>query len=147
MKHRAVPSKSSNYRVGIDIGGTFTDLVIMDEADGTLRLVKMASTPGDPSIAFMQVVERMLKESGVSPAGASYLAHGTTVATNTIIEGKGARTAFIATAGFRDVFEIARQIRPTLYDLFCDKPKPLVPRYLCYEAPERLDATGKVLKA
>lgn len=135
-----------DYRVGIDIGGTFTDLVVMDEASGSLRLVKMSSTPSDPSRAFMRVVERMLAESGVSPAAATYLAHGTTVATNTIIEGKGAKTALITTEGFRDVLEIARQIRPKLYDLFCDKPPPLVPRYLCFPVPERLDAAGQVLK-
>ena len=71
--------------------------------------------------------------------------HGTTVATNTIIEGKGAKAALIATKGFRDVFEIARQIRPKLYDIFCDKPKPLIPRALCFEVPERLDFAGDVL--
>ena len=135
----------SNYRLGVDIGGTFTDLVMMDEATGKLRLIKMSSTPRDPSIGFMNVTERVLKESTVDPARVSYLVHGTTVATNTIIEGKGAKTAFIATEGFRDVFEIGRQIRPTLYDIFCDKPKPLIPRYLCREASERLDFAGDVL--
>ena len=136
----------SDYRIGVDIGGTFTDLVMMDEATGNLRLIKMSSTPHDPSIGFMNVTERVLKESSIDPARVSYLVHGTTVATNTIIEGKGAKTAFIATEGFRDVFEIGRQIRPTLYDIFCDKPKPLIPRYLCREAPERLDYAGDVLK-
>lgn len=136
----------SNYRLGVDIGGTFTDLVMMDEATGNLRLIKMSSTPKDPSIGFMNVTERVLNESKVNPEDISYLVHGTTVATNTIIEGKGAKTGFIATEGFRDVFEIGRQIRATLYDLFCDKPKPLIPRYLCLEATERLDFAGDVLK-
>ena len=136
----------SDYRLGVDIGGTFTDLVMMDEATGNLRLIKMSSTPHDPSIGFMNVTERVLRESEVDPARVSYLVHGTTVATNTIIEGKGAKTAFIATEGFRDVFEIGRQIRAELYDVFCDKPKPLIPRYLCREASERLNYAGDVLK-
>lgn len=133
-----------SYRIGVDIGGTFTDLVLMDEQTGSLHLVKLPSTPRDPSIAFLDVVERVLRESGAAASDVSYIVHGTTVATNTIIEGKGARTALIATKGFRDVFEIARQIRPKLYDIFCDKPRPLVPRYLCFEVPERLDAHGNV---
>ncbi len=135
-----------SYRLGVDVGGTFTDAVMMDEATGEVSLVKMASTPEDPSVGFMHVVERALRERGVDAADISYIVHGTTVVTNTIIEGKGARAALIATEGFRDVFEIARQIRPKLYDIFCEKPPPLVPRYLCYGVPERLDYAGRVLK-
>jgi N-methylhydantoinase B/oxoprolinase/acetone carboxylase alpha subunit len=97
----------------VDIGGTFTDAVMMEESTGELRLVKMSSTPHDPSIGFMDVVERVLRESGTSPGNVNYSVHATTIATNTIIEGKGARAALIATDGFRDVFEIARQIRPS----------------------------------
>ncbi len=134
------------YRLGVDIGGTFTDAVMMDEASGKVSLVKMASTPQEPSVGFMNVVERSLRERGVEAQAISYIVHGTTVVTNTIIEGKGAKTALIATEGFRDVFEIARQIRPKLYDIFCEKPRPLVPRYLCYGVPERLDNQGKVLQ-
>jgi N-methylhydantoinase A len=134
------------YRLGVDIGGTFTDAVMMDEASGEFRLVKMSSTPRDPSMGFMDVIERILRESKVSTAHVTFNVHGTTVATNTIIEGKGAKAALIATEGFRDVFEIARQIRPKLYDIFCEKPKPLVARYLCFEVPERLNFAGQVLK-
>ena len=136
----------STYRLGVDIGGTFTDAVMMDEASGEIRLVKMSSTPRDPSEGFMNVIERILRESGAPARGITYNVHGTTVATNTIIEGKGARAALIATEGFRDVFEIARQIRPKLYDIFCDKPRPLIPRYLCFEVPERLNFEGRVLR-
>ena len=93
-----------SYRLGVDIGGTFTDAVMMDEGSGEISLVKMASTPQDPSLGFMNVVERTLLEQGVDAADISYIAHGTTVVTNTIIEGKGARTALIASEGFRDVF-------------------------------------------
>ncbi len=136
----------SSCRLGIDIGGTFTDAVMMEESTGQIRLVKMPSTPQDPSVGFMNVIERALKESRIPAAHISYSAHGTTVATNTIIEGKGARAALITTEGFRDIFDIARQIRPKLYDIFCEKPKPLVPRYLCYEIPERLDFAGRISK-
>lgn len=134
------------YRIGVDIGGTFTDAVMMNEVTGELRLAKVSSTPSDPSIGFMNVTQRILREAAVEAFAISYAVHGTTVATNTIIEGKGARTALLATEGFRDVFEIARQIRPRLYDIFCDKPKPLVPRHLCFEASERLDASGSILR-
>ena len=137
----------NSYRLGVDIGGTFTDLVMMDEASGELRLVKMASTPKDPSVGFMSTVERALRESEVPPSEVSYSVHGTTVATNTIIEGKGAKAALVATDGFRDVLEIARQIRPRLYDIFCDKPKPLIARNLCFGVPERLNYAGQVIDA
>lgn len=133
------------FRLGIDTGGTFTDLVMMNESSGQISLVKMSSTPADPAVAFMQVVRRSLTEQLAQPGNCIHMVHGTTVATNTIIEGKGARTAFLVTRGFRDVLEIGRQIRPRLYDLFCDKPKPLVPRRLCFEIPERLDSGGNVL--
>jgi N-methylhydantoinase A len=136
----------SPFRLGVDIGGTFTDLVLIDESTGELRRVKMSSTPHDPSIGFMDVTERIFKESKVPPSKISYLIHGTTVATNAIIEGKGSKTALVTTEGFRDVLEIARQIRPKLYDIFCDKPLPLVPRHLCFEVPERLDFMGRVLE-
>src|SRR5438128_7946916 len=119
---------------------------MLDEATGELRQVKLPSTPRDPSIGFTDVLNRALKESGSSARAITCLIHGTTVATNTIIEGKGARAALIATEGFRDVFEIARQIRPKLYDIFCDKPPPLIPRHLCFGVSERLHASGRVLK-
>jgi len=134
------------YRIGVDIGGTFTDLVMLNEMSGDLYKVKLPSTPKNPSLAFMSVVNRILQESGVPAAGVSYLVHGTTVATNTIIEGKGAKAVLITTEGFRDVLEIARQIRPRLYDIFCEKPKPLIPRRLCYGVPERIDYAGTVLQ-
>jgi len=93
----------------------------------------------------MEAVRRMLRQAGVAPGDVAYVVHGTTIATNSIIEGKVAHTGFITTGGFRDMLEIARQIRPTLYDLQFEKPRPLVPRYLCFGVPERLDAQGRVL--
>ena len=133
------------HRLGVDVGGTFTDATLIDEETGEVRVGKVPSTPRDPSEGFMEAVHRMVRESGVEPRAVSYVVHGTTVATNAIIEGKIARTGFITTEGFRDLLEIARQIRPSLYDLRFEKPRPLVPRYLCFGIPERLDAAGRVL--
>jgi N-methylhydantoinase A len=133
------------YRLGIDIGGTFTDATLIDEKTGQMWIDKTLSTPRDPSIGFMEATHRILRKAGVQPAGVTYLVHSTTVATNSVIEGKVARTGFITTEGFRDMLEIARQIRPVLYDLLFEKPKPLAPRYLCFGVPERLDARGNVL--
>ena len=133
------------YRLGVDIGGTFTDATLINEATGELRIRKVPSTPADPSEGFIDAAHRILAEADVSPADVRYVVHGTTVATNAIIEGKTARTAFVTTEGFSDTLEIARQIRPALYDLLFEKPTPLVPRYLCFGVPERLDARGNVL--
>ncbi|MGH7266249.1 MAG: hydantoinase/oxoprolinase family protein, partial [Candidatus Rokuibacteriota bacterium] len=132
-------------RVGVDIGGTFTDAVYIDERTGRAGVAKVPSTPRDPSKAFLEALGRVLETAGVEPAAVRFLVHGTTVATNAVIEGTGAPTAFVTTAGFRDLFEIGRQIRPDLYDLRADKPPALVPRELTFEVPERTDADGQVL--
>jgi N-methylhydantoinase A len=135
----------SSFRLGVDIGGTFTDAMLVNEATGEIAIVKVPSTPADPSSGFVEAVHRILRQAGVQPSALAFVVHGTTVATNSIIEGKVARTGFVTTDGFRDMLEIARQIRPSLYDLQFDKPQPLVPRYLCFGVPERLDARGNVL--
>jgi N-methylhydantoinase A len=134
-----------SYRLGVDIGGTFTDATLLDEATGALRIAKVSTTPGDPSIGFMEAVRRILAQAGVSPGEVGRVVHATTVATNAIIEGQVAPTGFVTTDGFRDLLEIQRQVRPSLYDLQFEKPRPLVPRYLCFGVPERLDARGQVL--
>ena len=136
---------SERFRLGVDIGGTFTDAVLLSEASGETRIAKVPSTPADPSRGFLDAVERILGDAGVAPDAVSYLVHGTTVATNSLIEGKTPRTAFITTEGFRDMLEIGRQVRPTLYDVHFEKPRPLVPRDLCFEVRERLDAGGREL--
>ncbi len=136
---------TSRYRLGIDIGGTFTDATLVNETTGEIRVGKVPSTPEAPSVGFMEATDRMLREALVAPNEVEYVVHGTTVATNAIIEKKVAPTGFITTDGFRDLLEIQRQIRPTLYDLQFEKPRPLVPRYLCFGIPERLDAQGRVL--
>lgn len=125
--------------VGVDIGGTFTDLVL--SADGQLRIHKLLSTPADPAQAMLTGLR------AVSPdlEALSRIAHGTTVATNAILERKGAKAALITTGGFRDLLFIGRQNRPVLYALYPTLPPPLILRDHCYEVPERLDHTGAVL--
>ena len=136
---------AGKYRLGIDVGGTFTDAMIINEETGEIRIGKVPSTPKDPSIGFLDAVDTILKENNIEAQDVTYVVHGTTVATNAIIEGKMAATGFITTEGFRDMLEIQRQIRPSLYDLQFEKPRPLVPRYLCFGIPERMDFQGKIL--
>jgi len=132
------------WRLGIDVGGTFTDLALLDEGSGRLVIGKVPSVPADPSEGILHGITRILAEAGVAPADIAYLAHGTTVATNTLLQRKGARTGVVTTRGFRDLLEIARQRRPSLYDLHVPKPAPLAPRALRHEVPERIMADGRV---
>ncbi|MGB2814922.1 MAG: hydantoinase/oxoprolinase family protein [Dehalococcoidales bacterium] len=134
----------AQYRLGIDIGGTFTDGVLMNLSTGEFRTSKVSTTPKDLSLSFLRAIERVVSEAAVSPEEIAQIVHATTVATNAIIENKVAKSAFITTKGFRDILEIQRQIRPSLYDLFFDKPTPLIPRYLCYEVTERMMPEGDV---
>src|SRR4029434_6735101 len=132
------------WRVGVDSGGTFTDICLVDEATGDVRVWKVPSTPDDPSRAITQGVVEGLWATGDAAAAVSYFGHGTTVATNTLIQHRGAVTGLITTGGFRDLLEIGRQRRPHLYDLQADKPPVLVPRALRAEVPERLRHDGSV---
>ncbi len=125
-------------RAGVDIGGTFTDLVLVDDETGAFSVGKALTTPDDPSRA----VEDVLVASGVPVAEVAQLIHGTTLVTNAVIERKGARTALLATEGFRDVVEIGREARFELYDLELELPDPVVPRYLRFDVPERTLADG-----
>ena len=134
-----------SVRLAIDIGGTFTDATLIDEETGEVAIAKVLTTPADPSQGFMQAVERALAEGGVEAAQVSFVVHATTVATNAIIEGNIARSGFVTTDGFRDLLEIARQVRPTLYDTQFEKAKPLVPRDRAVVVRERLGPTGDVL--
>ena len=136
---------NEQYRLGVDVGGTFTDAILLNESTGEVRTGKVSSTPSDPSDGFLRVVRRMLEEGAVPPETVRYVVHGTTVATNAIIEGNLSKTAFITTDGFKDLLEIQTGIRPALYDLQFEKLKPLVPRYLSFGVPERLDFRGDVL--
>jgi N-methylhydantoinase A len=125
-------------RLGVDVGGTFTDLVAL--SNGTLVTAKVPSTPRDQSVGVMNAVDASEVEAGAVTA----LAHGMTVATNALLERRGARTALVTTEGFRDVLEIARQNRPSLYDLSTDRPPPLVPRELRFTVAERMGAGGEI---
>src|SRR6187431_845088 len=134
------------YRLGVDIGGTFTDAILIDEETGAFSISKVSSTPSDPSEGFLHATDRILASAEADPGSLRYVVHGTTVATNAIIQRKIARTALITTEGFRDVLEIGRQIRPSLYDIAFQKPVPLVPRPLAFGLRERLDWQGNILK-
>ena len=116
------------WRVGIDIGGTFTDAALVDGETGQVRVVKVLTTPEDPARGFMTALERGLAECGAGGRDVAAVVHATTVATNAIIEGKTARVGMLVTRGFRDILEIGRQIRSRLYDVHLQKPAPLVPR-------------------
>src|SRR5689334_17085747 len=147
-------------RIGVDTGGTFTDFVCLRE--GRLEVYKCRSTPEDPSVAILDgigrfreadkkpAVERLLSQRTphVVPSSSQVeVVHGSTVATNAVLERKGARVALVATEGFEDVLQIGRQNRPELYNLFVPPRRPLVEPELVFGVPERLDATGQVLLA
>ena len=130
-------------RLAVDIGGTFTDLAL--EANGKRTSVKVLTTPRAPEEGVLIGIAEILKESSMKPADLGLVIHGTTLATNAIIERKGARTALIVTEGFRDSIEMAFEHRFEQYDIFMQKPPPLVPRDLRFGVPERLDGRGNVL--
>src|SRR5437588_213424 len=132
-------------RVGVDTGGTFTDFVF--EAEGELRVFKLASTPDDPSRAIIEGLRRIAVEKTDSRLSEIEVVHGTTVGTNALLQRRGARTALVTTAGFEDVIEIGRQARPQLYNLNAVKPPPLVPSELRFGIGERVAASGEVLEA
>jgi N-methylhydantoinase A len=133
-------------RIGVDIGGTFTDLVWVDEVTGAVRVGKLLTTPKDPSQAVEEGVVTLLHEAGAPTTAVRALIHGTTLATNALIERKGARVGLLTTSGFRDAVEIGREGRYDMYDLFIDPPVPLVPRQLRVEVSERVQADGSVLR-
>ena len=135
-----VGATDSALRVGVDIGGTFTDLMMIG-CSGRVVVGKVLTTP-DPSQGVEEVLAQTLDHSGISGASVGYLVHGTTLVTNAIIERKGARTALLTSSGFRDSIEIGREHRYELYDLNLEHPKPLVPRHLRFAVPERTLADG-----
>lgn len=135
-----------SYRLGVDIGGTFTDATLVDERTGRVWVAKVSTTPRDPSLGFAAVAERILRDAGVEGGEVRTVVHATTVATNAIIEGEMARIGFVTTEGFRDLLEIQRQVRPSLYDVHFEKPRPLVPRNRCFGVRERLGPDGTVLR-
>lgn len=129
-------------RLAIDIGGTFTDAVLMDEQSGTLRQDKVLSTPSDPYVGTLDAIEKV----GVELGELAFFVHGTTVGINALLERKGVETGLITTKGFRDVYEIGRHNREQMYDLFYKKPAPLVPRRNRLEVVERVGPNGEVIR-
>ena len=134
-----MPRRAQPLRIAIDTGGTFTDCVWIDH--GRLRMLKVFSTPADPSEAIFEALRK------IDHQGELVLLHGTTVGTNTLLERKGARAALVTTAGFEDAIEIGRQARPKLYDFFFDRVEPLVPQDLRFGIDERTASDGEILTA
>ena len=133
---------TTSPRIGVDIGGTFTDVVTI--VDGTIRVHKTASTPETPARAVETGLAELVTDRGLALADVGVFAHGTTVATNAVLEERWAETALVTTSGFRDVLAIGRQDRPALYDLQAEQAPPVVPRHRRYEIAERLDERGAV---
>jgi len=133
------------YKISFDVGGTFTDFTMLDEESGVVSYHKVSSTPNDPSEAIAQGLEDLVQMHRLDPTTITLLGHGTTVATNLVIERKGARVGLVTTRGFRDVLEIGRQTRPHLYNYRVHRPTPLVPRALRLEVEERVMADGSIL--
>ena len=135
---------AATYRVGVDIGGTFTDIVLLG-SDGTIHTKKISSSVDNYATAVVQGLDELFAETGLAGGAIEEIRHGTTVATNALLERRGASVALVATEGFADEIEIARQVRPSLYDPFADRVEPLVPRALRFGVVERLDAAGNEL--
>ena len=133
----------SSVRLAVDVGGTFTDFVLLDDDTGEVRIEKVPSGAEDPGSRILQGIELL----GMQPGMLSTIVHGATVAINAMIQGRGAKVGLITTEGFRDVLELGRGNRAEMYNLYYDQPKPLVPRYLRVEAPERINFKGEVLSS
>ena len=136
----------SPLSLGIDIGGTFTDLVLHDAGTGAVTSLKVLTTHADPQLAVLQGTRAVLAQAGVAPASIGRVVHATTLFTNALIERRGAPTGLITTEGFRDTLEIGRERKYDLYDIFIENPPPLVPRVWRQEVAERVDADGRVLR-
>jgi N-methylhydantoinase A len=134
---------TTTYRIGVDIGGTFTDIVLLGD-DGTIHTTKISSSVGNYATAIVEGLGDLFKETGLDGKVIEEIRHGTTVASNAILEHKGARTGLITTRGFRDILEIRTLRMPRLYDLTWTKPPPLVERYLRQVVDERIDAHGRI---
>jgi N-methylhydantoinase A len=139
------PAGRPRYRFGFDIGGTFTDFVLIDSHSGQVRTHKVLTTPDAPSQAVMEGWRFLLESAGADGGDVETAIHATTLITNALLEGKGATTALITTRGFRDILELRREMRYDIYDLEISLPDPLVPRYRRFEATERMNARGEVL--
>ena len=140
-----MPEGSSSYLVGCDIGGTFTDLVLLNQVTGEMVVKKVVTTPSDPSEALVSGVRALTGTVPDYPRDTREFIHATTLATNAVIERKGAKTALLATRGFRDLLELRRHVRVKNTELWNDPPEPLVPRYLRLPVAERIYSDGRIL--
>jgi len=140
----ARPLMKARYRLGVDVGGTFTDLTIMDEASGRLKVFKVPSTPARPQRAVIDGVTGVMNEFGIAADEIAYFVHGTTIAVNTVIERSGARTGLLVTEGFRDLMTLGRSRLADIYSFLVDRPEPLVPRRLVRTIDERILANGQI---
>jgi N-methylhydantoinase A len=134
-----------SWRIGVDIGGTFTDVVLVDEETGHVGVAKVSTTPNDVSRGVIDGIRHGLAQYDLAPGAVVLLAHATTIVTNALLEKKGAKAGFVTTRGFRDVLELRRSSRADLYDLFQDAPAVLVPRRWRFEVTERINAQGQVV--
>ncbi|WP_247750240.1 hydantoinase/oxoprolinase N-terminal domain-containing protein [Rhizobium sp. 16-449-1b] len=134
-------------RIGIDVGGTFTDFVLSNPNDGSLTYYKEPSTPDDPSRALIEGLQSLLTKAGMTSADVGTLMHGTTIGLNAIIQRRGATIALVVSKGYRDILEIARSRMPSSFDFHASKEEPLVPRLRIVEVDARLSAHGEVTKA
>src|SRR5437667_226990 len=133
------------WRIGVDIGGTFTDVALVDDASGHIGVAKVPTTPSDLTEGVLCALDMAMRRYQVAAAEVELLSHATTTVTNAILEQTGARAALITTRGFRDVLELRRSARADLYDLFQDAPATLIPRRRRFEITERIDAHGAVV--
>ena len=132
------------YRLGVDVGGTFTDLVLYDDVANRIHLAKVPSTVRNQSVGVVEGIRQIAGAHGLTPAQIEFLIHGTTVATNALLERKGVPCALITTRGCRDLLQIGRQDRPSLYRHFARRPAVITPRRLRFEVDERMLHTGAV---
>lgn len=138
--------ENKRYYLGCDIGGTFTDFALIDQESNEVKVYKCLSTPDDPARAVFEGIKRFQEDDKECLSKTIELIHGTTLVINAIIERKGAKTALLTTSGFRDIIEIARELRYEVYNFQIEYPVPLVPRYLRFEVKERMSFDGKVIQ-
>ena len=144
---RGVDDGGRPLRIAVDIGGTFTDLQILDARDGSARAWKTPTTPEDPSVGLMTGIDEAARRFGFEPGDIAYLLHGTTIATNAVLERKLARGVLVTTEGFRDVLEIGRHVRRDIYGLKPKREEALIPRDRRVTVAERIRADGVVEQA
>ncbi len=133
------------WRIGVDIGGTFTDVALVDDASGRIGVAKVPTTPADLTDGVLAALRMAMQRYGVAATDVGLLSHATTIVTNAILEERGARAALVTTRGFRDVLELRRSARADLYDLFQDAPSVLIPRRRRFEISERVGADGAIV--